>query len=97
MVHVPFLIRALGLPAHVATATSHFVLTFMALAATLSHVALGEFGPGIVPTMALSIGVMMGAPLGAALSTRMQGSLIVRLLAVALCFVGLRLLLRAFL
>jgi len=39
---------------------------------------------------------MMGAPLGAALSTRLHGSLIVRLLAVALCLVGLRLVVRMF-
>jgi uncharacterized membrane protein YfcA len=44
--------------------------------------------------MYLAVGVMMGAPLGAALSTRLQGSVIVRLLALALCLVGLRLLAR---
>src|SRR5262249_12313282 len=29
IIHVPFLIRALRMPPHTATATSHFVLTFM--------------------------------------------------------------------
>jgi hypothetical protein len=79
---------------HVATATSHFVLTFMALTATVTHVAMGEFEQGLAQTMYLAVGVMMGAPLGAALSARLQGSLIVRLLALALCLVGLRLLVR---
>lgn len=96
IIHVPFLIRLLRMPPHMATATSHFVLTFMALAATSTHIALGEFDRGLAPTMYLSIGVMMGAPLGAALSSRLKGSLIVRLLALALGFVGLRLLARAF-
>ena len=49
----------------------------------------------VAGTMCLAVGVMMGAPLGATLSTRLQGSLIVRLLAVALCLVGFRLLLAA--
>jgi len=46
--------------------------------------------------MYLAVGVMMGAPIGAALSTRIRGSMIVRLLAGALCLVGLRLLARVF-
>jgi uncharacterized membrane protein YfcA len=84
------------MPAHAATATSHFVLTFMALTATLVHVVLGEFNTGVNRAMYLAVGVMMGAPLGAALSAKVQGSMIVRLLAVALCLVGLRLIWRLF-
>ncbi|MGE3806386.1 MAG: sulfite exporter TauE/SafE family protein [Gemmataceae bacterium] len=90
IVHVPFLIRVLRLPPHSATATSHFVLTFMSLTATITHIVLGEFDH-LAKTCYLAIGVMMGAPLGAALSVKMKGSVIVQLLAVALCFVGLRL------
>jgi uncharacterized membrane protein YfcA len=94
IIHVPFLIRALRMPPHTATATSHFVLTFMALTATIVHVVNGEFDKGVNRTMYLAVGVMMGAPLGAALSARVRGSIIVRLLAVALCLVGLRLIWR---
>lgn len=93
VIHVPFLIRVLQMPPHVATATSHFVLTFMALTATVTHVVLGEFHSGIDRTMYLAVGVMMGAPLGAALSMKVRGSIIVRMLAGALCLVGMRLLL----
>lgn len=96
IVHVPFLIRVLKLPPHTATATSHFVLTFMALTATITHVVLGEFSRGLSQTMYLAVGVMMGAPLGAAVSTKLHGSILVRLLALALCLVGLRLLARSF-
>lgn len=96
IIHVPFLIRVLRMPPHTATATSHFVLTFMALIATITHIVLGEFDRGLLQTLSLSVGVMMGAPLGAAASMRLQGSLIVRLLALALGMVGLRLLLRLF-
>jgi uncharacterized protein len=94
IIHVPFLIRVLRIPPHTATATSHFVLTFITLAATIAHIALGEFNRGLSQTMYLAVGVMMGAPVGAALSARLHGSLIVRMLALALCLVGLRLLIR---
>jgi uncharacterized membrane protein YfcA len=96
IIHVPFLIRVLRMPPHTATATSHFVLTFMALAATITHVTMGEFDHGLLPTLSLAVGVMMGAPLGAAVSTRLRGSLIIRLLALALCLVGMRLVARLF-
>ena len=80
---------------HVATATSHFVLTFVALVATVTHVSLGAFEHGVPETAYLSIGVMMGAPLGAAVSSRLRGSLIMRTLAFALCLVGVRMLWRS--
>jgi uncharacterized membrane protein YfcA len=95
IIHVPFLIRVLRMPPHVATATSHFVLTFVALTATSTHLVLGHLDHVLPTTMYLAVGVMMGAPLGASLSARLRGSVIVRLLALALCLVGLRLLARA--
>lgn len=94
IIHVPFLIRVLKMPAHTATATSHFVLTFMALTATITHFWLGELGREINTTTFLAVGVMMGAPVGAALSVKIGGSVIVRLLAGALSLVGLRLIFR---
>lgn len=92
IVHVPFLVRGLGYPAHVATATSHFVLACMALLATGVHLATGSLAGRLDDTLSLAVGVMMGAPLGAALSTRLGGAAIVRALGAALCLVGVRLL-----
>jgi uncharacterized protein len=96
IIHVPFLVRILKVQPHTATATSHFVLTFVALTASVTHVVMGAFNEGLPQAMYLSVGVMMGAPAGAALSTRLHGSLIIRLLAGALILVGLRLLVRLF-
>ena len=96
IIHVPFLIRALQIPPHNATATSHFVLTFVALTATATHVVMGAFTRGLPETMYLAVGVMMGAPIGAAISNLLHGTLIVRLLAGALCLIGLRLLVGLF-
>jgi len=90
-IHVPILVRLLNFPVHIATATSHFVLAIMALTGTLVHVAQGVFVQGVRRTILLSIGVVVGAQFGAMLSNRVGGKLIIRGLAVALAFVGLRL------
>ena len=95
MVHVPLLVGLLGFPTHVATATSHFVLAFMALVATITHVVAGTFhnSIGLRRAAMLSIGVVVGAQLGARLSQRLSGALIERLLAVGLLALGVRLIL----
>ena len=95
VVHVPLLVTVLGFPTHVATATSHFVLAWMALVATLTHVAAGTFhgGIGLRRAAALSVGVVFGAQLGAVLSQRLSGPTIQRLLAIGLLALGVRLVL----
>jgi uncharacterized membrane protein YfcA len=95
VVHVPLLVAVLGFPTHIATATSHFVLTFMALTATITHVLAGTFhhGLGLRRAAALSVGVVIGAQLGAHLSQRLSGRLIHRLLAAGLLVLGVRLVL----
>lgn len=92
IIHVPMLVQVLGFPVHIATATSHFILALVALAGTGVHVARGVFVHGLHRTVFLSIGVLLGAQLGARLSQRIHGAWIVRALAIALAFVGLRVL-----
>jgi uncharacterized protein len=91
ILQVPFLIRFLGLPPHVATATSLFVLAQVTCTAMVAHLVQGSLEGFLIPTACLALGVMMGAPLGAAVSGRLQGPLLVRLLALALCAVAGRL------
>jgi uncharacterized membrane protein YfcA len=95
-IHVPALTRLLDFPVHIATATSHFVLAVMALTGTLVHIAAGVFVHGVRRTALLAVGVIIGAQFGAALSNRVSGNWIIRGLAVALAFVGLRLILSEF-
>jgi uncharacterized protein len=94
VLHVPLLIGALGFPVHVATATSHFVLANMAAVGTVTHVLAGNFpgGTGVHRAIALSVGVVAGAQVGALLSRRVHGLVIQRLLAVALVAIAVRLL-----
>jgi len=89
---VPALIYLLAFPAHIATATSHFILVVTAGVGTLAHLALGHVL--VWPAVLMGAGAMAGAPLGARLARRFHGRWIVRGLALALVAVGLRLLAR---
>ena len=96
IIHVPALVHLLNFPVHVATATSHFILAVMALTGTVVHIATGAFHHGIRRTIALAIGVLIGAQLGALLSSRIKGIWILRGLAIALGLVGIRILILAY-
>lgn len=95
IIHVPVLAQLLGFPIHIATATSHFTLAIMALTGSLVHLASGALVPGFGRIAALSVGVVAGAQVGAALSRRVEGVWIMRGLALALGLVGVRILLGA--
>lgn len=92
IIHVPALSYFLNFPVHVATATSHFILAIMALTGTVVHIIAGTFTHGVHRTVALAIGVVMGAQIGARLSEKVRGPWIIRSLAMALGIVGLRIL-----
>jgi uncharacterized protein len=94
IIHVPVLIYFLDFPVHIATATSHFVLAIMACTGTGVHLWDGSFqATGVIRhTLCLAVGVLLGAPIGAQLSNRIQGPWIVRSLAIALGLVGIRIL-----
>ena len=98
IIHVPVLIYFLDFPVHIATATSHFVLAIMACTGTGVHLLDGSFNAaGVIRhTLCLAIGVLLGAPIGAQLSNRIQGPWIVRSLALALGLVGIRILIMYF-
>lgn len=90
IVHVPAMIHVLGFPAHIATATSQFVLAITAAAGVTEYVrrALVEWSFAVP----LGLGVIAGAQVGARLSHRIKGRGLVRLLSVAIVLLGLRLL-----
>jgi uncharacterized protein len=90
IIHVPFLIVVLGLPVHVATATSHCVLSISALVGALTFLSLGHVQLGT--TALMGAGILAGAQLGAVASTRASAPLLRRILAGSLSIVGLRML-----
>ena len=91
IIRVPFMVHVMRFRPHIATATSLFALSIVAFTGIVSKAVRGAFFTGIDKTMYLAVGVMMGAPLGAALSTKFRGPALVRLLAIALCAVGIKL------
>jgi len=95
IIHVPVMVAVLGFPAHIAVATSHFILVFTALTATLVHVASGDLAGDWPKVLPLAVGAVAGAQLGARLSQRLPAKAIVRLLAFALFTVGIRLMVAA--
>jgi hypothetical protein len=93
IVHVPFLIVVLSLPVHVATATSHFVLSISSFVGAGTFWALGDVDLRI--TMLMGAGILVGAQLGARASLRAGATTIRVVLAAALALVGLRMVLHA--
>ena len=96
IIHVPALTQLLGFPTHIATATSHFVVSITTLGAVAFHVAKGAFSEGIRRAAVLSAGAVIGAQFGARLSQKVSETWIIRLLAVGLAIVGVRLLIAPF-
>jgi uncharacterized membrane protein YfcA len=92
IIHVPMMVYILKFPVHFATATSHFVLAIMTLTATIVHIYKGDLSGQWYIVLMLSVGVIIGAQIGAAISQKTRSSLIIRILAVALIIVGVRIL-----
>jgi uncharacterized protein len=93
IIQVPLLTSFFAFPPHIATATAQFALVFTSATGTLTHVVQGVYGPFLRLTAELAVGVVLGAQLGAALSHRLKGVVLIRLLAIALGLAGIRLLL----
>lgn len=92
IIHVPVMVNLLNFPIHIATATSHFVLALMAFTGSIVHYFQGVLADGIHEIVWLGLGVIIGAQIGAKLSTKVQGKLIIRSLAFALLAVAFRIL-----
>lgn len=95
IIHVPVMVHLLNFPVHVATATSQFTLGIMAFSGSIVHLLKGSFQHNGWWVVALAAGVLAGAQVGAKLSGRIHGTWIIRALAVALGFVGIRILAHA--
>jgi uncharacterized protein len=98
IVHVPVMATVLHFPVHVAAATSHFVLAWVAAEGTTVHLFTGELSwdRSLEQALLIALGALPGAQIGALLSHRLHGGLIIRALAGALILVGVRLALAAY-
>ncbi len=92
ILQVPLFVHTLKVPIKVAAATSQFIITTTAFAATLTNLTLGHLEGDWGPAIALTAGVVAGAQLGARLSTRLSSTALARLLALGMAGIGIRLL-----
>ena len=92
IVHVPLLVTLLNFPEHLATATSHAVLAVTSAIGTFVHFVRGDYRDDARLVLTCSAGAMLGAPFGARVSLYVSGRTILRILALALALVAIRLL-----
>jgi hypothetical protein len=93
VIHVPAMIILLHIPVQYAVATSHFVLAFMSGGGSVVHLIDGSLaGAQLLKAGALAAGAIPGAQIGAQISHRIKGGHVLMLLAVAIVFLGIRLL-----
>lgn len=97
IIHVPVMAAVLHFPVHIAAATSHFVLMFVAAEGTAVHVANGSltWDRSLWQAGLIAVGAVPGAQVGAYFSRRIHGGIIIRALAGALLLVGVRLAFKA--
>jgi uncharacterized protein len=93
VIHVPLMYSALGIPVHVATATSHFILAITSFLGFIVFLGLGYVD--LDYAVVLGIGTIIGAYYGARLSLKTQPYIIKRVIAACMLFLALRLLMDA--
>jgi uncharacterized membrane protein YfcA len=82
VLQVPILLYLLHYPAHIATATSHFVTLVTCGAALIPHALLGNIHYG--EAMWMGLGVIVGAQIGVQLARRLRSKTIIDLFTIAL-------------
>lgn len=95
VIHVPAMILLLHIPLQFAVATSHFILAFMSAGATAVHLLDGSLaGNELLRAVALGVGAIPGAQIGAQISHRLKGRTVLLLLVVALAVLAMRLIVK---
>jgi len=89
IIHVPLMSSALGMPVHVATATSHFILAITSFLGVITFIGLQSID--IDYAVVLGIGSIIGANIGANLSLNTHPDIIKKVLALCLFLLALRL------
>ncbi len=87
---VPFMLVMFRFPAHVATATSMFVILLSSIVGSVTHIAFGHVIWMLV--LAIAPGAWLGGKLGTMLSSRLSGNGIENILRFVLLIIAIRML-----
>lgn len=89
IIHVPLMYSVLGLPVHIATATSHFILVITSFFAVIIFAGMHEINLDFA--VFIGIGAILGAYLGARMALGASPRFIKQLIAVCLLMLALKL------
>lgn len=94
IIHVPAMVEWLQFPVYIATATSHFILAIMSSISVIVHLVEGSYQSPVTQKILLGLctGVIPGAQVGAFISHKLKTSVIIKILAICLILVGLKIL-----
>ena len=94
IIKVPVMHVAMGVPLHVATATSNLMIGITASASALIYLVRGEIDPYVAGTTA--IGVFVGATVGSRIADRIDPRVLRLLFVAILAYTAVQMLLKAF-
>ena len=89
---VPAMNLALGIPIHVAVATSMFIMIFTSISGTLTNIWLNQIRFDYA--LLLAVGIIFGAQFGAHYAARVSARNLQRMFAVVLLFMSIRMILK---
>ena len=89
IIHVPLMYSVLGIPVHIATATSHFILAITSLFAVIIFAGMHEIDLDFA--IFIGVGAILGAYFGARMSRKTRPRFIKRAIAVCLLMLALKL------
>ena len=93
VIQVPAMIFFLGLPTHIATATSNLIMVFNSFSGVATHIYLGN--TVFFAAASLASGTLIAAPLSARVSRKVRSEILQRILAAVMLFIGVRVMLMA--
>jgi len=89
IIHVPLMYSVLGMPVHIATATSHFILAITSFFAVIIFTGMHEIDLDFA--IFIGVGAILGAYFGARMSKKTKPRFIKRAIAVCLLLLALKL------